>query len=951
MDGFLSFEPLYPDAYNPTLNKDIIAPLWTDIDCYTRGNISYEQATNGSLIEIATNEMNSMFSGLNFSASWVFVATWEKMEFEPDTGEVTFQVVLVSDSKNRSYVLMNYGSIPPDPLPWMAGYKTVNNTYSFSIQAPSTSSLSTTTNVGIPGRWAFQIDSGVSVAPPPALFYPFGSGVGDTLNPRSDDGSSPAINLQSPFTFFRRTYTKLYVNNNGHLTFDQPWDSYTPTQFNAYSGRDIIAPLWTDIDNRGAGTISYNQYSNGNVLSQATRDINQHFPQFIFTASWVFVATWDKVAYYSYSGTETSFQVVLISGVGFSFVLINYGDIAPTNYRVEAGYDTNFTDYSVFLWTNDTSTIPNLKYLSNVNVPGRWAFVLNQPSNTNATNSSFDPCYNYTALDDSWRDIHTNYRGHDDTRCDANVNWVGWYRLFYQGQSAKMPETCVSPNRCGTDISLWLSGSHPSLQDGVVVRQICGNLGSDCCFYKLFPIQVKACPGNYYVYEFVKPNLCNTGYCTDTSNITVTIAPTTTPQTALTTANPGYDPCSNYTVLNQPWRATNQSWYYVCDQAFEWSGWYRLLYYGMNIRMPEVCSSGCSTVISLWLNGSHPQIQDGIVTRQICGNTGGICCSSSYSTTSIRVKACPGNFSVYEFIKPVSCISAYCADITTLTPANFSTTGVITTETNITTDSSFDPCYNYTALDNYWRDIHTYYRGHDDTRVEWKGWYRLYLQGQSAQMSEWCTSYISCGGVTPLMLRGSHPQIGDGIVTREVTGSRAYDSCSYYKSNPIQVKACPGNYYVYKLVKPDISIPVPSYCAVSFRNSTIDPCYSYTALNDTWRSSTDSTTNSHCDANVNWVGWYRLFYQGQSAKMPESCVSSYRCGTMFPIWLNGSHPNVQDGVVVRQTCASQGSDCCFYKAFPIQVKACPGNYYVYEFVQPNFCYAAYCTGNGIDILA
>ncbi|KAL7857480.1 hypothetical protein SRHO_G00163790 [Serrasalmus rhombeus] len=383
MDGFLAFEPLYPDGYNPTLNKDIIAPLWTDIDSYNRGNISYQQATNGSLIELATSEMNSMFSGLNFSASWVFVGTWEKMEFEPDTGEVTFQVVLVSDSKNRSYVLMNYGSIPPDPLPWMAGYKTVNNTYSFSIQAPSTSSLSATTNVGKPGRWAFQVDSAVSVAPPPALFYPFGSGVGDTLNPRSDDGSSPAINLQSPFTFFRRTYTKLYVNNNGHLTFDQPWDSYTPTQFNAYSGRDVIAPFWTDIDNRGAGTISYNQYSNGSVLSQATRDINQYFPQFIFTASWVFVATWDKVAYYSYSGTETSFQVVLISGVGFSFVLINYGDIAPTNYRVEAGYDTNFTDFSVFLWTNDKSTIPNLKYLSNVNVPGRWAFVLNQPSNTN----------------------------------------------------------------------------------------------------------------------------------------------------------------------------------------------------------------------------------------------------------------------------------------------------------------------------------------------------------------------------------------------------------------------------------------------------------------------------------------------------------------------------------------------------------------------------------------
>ncbi|XP_036427535.1 uncharacterized protein LOC118808765 [Colossoma macropomum] len=406
---------------------------------------------------------------------------------------------------------------------------------------------------------------------------------------------------------------------------------------------------------------------------------------------------------------------------------------------------------------------------------------------------------------------------------------------------------------------------------------------------------------------------------------------------ALTTPIPGYDPCSNYTVLDQPWRATNASWDNICDQVFQWNGWYRLLYYGMNIRMPEHCSSGCSTNIALWLNGSHPQIQDGIVTRQICGNDGGSCCNSYYRN-SIRVKACPGNFSVYEFIGfPYWWCSAYCADITTLTPSNLSATGV-----NITTDSSFDPCYNYTALDNYWRNARTSYNGHDDTIVEWKGWYRLYLQGQSAQMSEWCGFSTTCGGYTPLLLGGSHPQISDGIVTREVIGSR-YSTCNYYKSNPVQVKACPGNYYVYKLVKPDVSIPVPSYCAVSFSNSSVDPCYSYTTLNDPWRSSTDSTTTLHCDVYVNWVGWYRLFYEGQSTKMPETCVSPYRCGTNTPLWLNGSHPRVEDGVVVRQICGSSGSDCCFYKPVPIQVKACPGNYYVYEFVPPNFCNAAYCT--------
>ncbi|KAL6474831.1 hypothetical protein MHYP_G00158710 [Metynnis hypsauchen] len=168
------------------------------------------------------------------------------------------------------------------------------------------------------------------------------------------------------------------VNNNGYLTFDQSWTNYTPVEFTVYSGSDIIAPLWTDIDNRANGVISYNQYSKGSVLSQATQDINQYFPGVNFTASWVFVATWDRVAYFSYSGTETSFQVVLISSGNASFVLMNYGPIAPKNKTMEAGYATNITDRFTILWSNIGVSFSNLNNTSNVNVLGRWAFRVNK---------------------------------------------------------------------------------------------------------------------------------------------------------------------------------------------------------------------------------------------------------------------------------------------------------------------------------------------------------------------------------------------------------------------------------------------------------------------------------------------------------------------------------------------------------------------------------------------
>uniref|UniRef100_A0A8B9J7N2 UMOD/GP2/OIT3-like D8C domain-containing protein n=1 Tax=Astyanax mexicanus TaxID=7994 RepID=A0A8B9J7N2_ASTMX len=121
-----------------------------------------------------------------------------------------------------------------------------------------------------------------------------------------------------------------------------------------------------------------------------------------------------------------------------------------------------------------------------------------------------------------------------------------------------------------------------------------------------------------------------------------------------------YDPCNNYTDLDQPWRSSNAAGSGICDHYFDWDGWYRLLYYGINVRMPESCVdvNRCGTYYTLWLNGPHPEIEDGVVTRQVCGSVGFDCCY--FSSTTIRVKACPGNFYVYELVKPTFCTAAYC---------------------------------------------------------------------------------------------------------------------------------------------------------------------------------------------------------------------------------------------------------------------------------------------------
>ncbi|XP_062299212.1 alpha-tectorin-like [Scomber scombrus] len=202
--------------------------------------------------------------------------------------------------------------------------------------------------------------------------------INGTISSRSDDGSSPAIALQRSFRYFGHLYNQIYVNHNGHLTFNAPWYSYVPQRFPAHGSRDIIAPFWTDLDNRGNGQVYYNQYTSGRILQQATQDINRYFPGLNFHANWVFVATWYEVAYYPTTGTQTTVQAVLISGGRYSFVLMNYGIIAPTNHWVQAGYDTvnsphHFTIPGSFS-NNATGNYSNIPLSSNVNVPGRWAF-------------------------------------------------------------------------------------------------------------------------------------------------------------------------------------------------------------------------------------------------------------------------------------------------------------------------------------------------------------------------------------------------------------------------------------------------------------------------------------------------------------------------------------------------------------------------------------------------
>uniref|UniRef100_A0A3B3WQ15 NIDO domain-containing protein n=1 Tax=Poecilia mexicana TaxID=48701 RepID=A0A3B3WQ15_9TELE len=282
-NGHLTFNaPLStysPERFPMNGTRDIIAPFWTDLDNRGNGDIYYVQYTSGSLLQRVTQDINTYFPALNFQANWIFIATWHEVAYYSKSGtQTTLQAVLTTNG-HYSFVLMNYGSIAST---------------SKSVQ------------------------------------------VGDIkINACSDDGSSPRISLLRTFNYFGQSYSQIYVNHNGHLTFDSSWSSFSPQRFPMYGTRDIIAPFWTDLDNRENGEIYYVQYTNGSLLQRVTQDINAYFPALNFQANWIFIATWHEIAYYPMTRTQTTFQAVLTTNGKYSFVLMNYGSIASTSRSVQ----------------------------------------------------------------------------------------------------------------------------------------------------------------------------------------------------------------------------------------------------------------------------------------------------------------------------------------------------------------------------------------------------------------------------------------------------------------------------------------------------------------------------------------------------------------------------------------------------------------------------------------
>ena len=113
--------------------------------------------------------------------------------------------------------------------------------------------------------------------------------------------------------------------------------------------------------------------------------------------------------------------------------------------------------------------------------------------------------------------------------------------------------------------------------------------------------------------------------------------------------------CQNYGSLNSYTRKITYSGTGYCDSGIG-PGWFRFEG-SAGTRMPTSCppTARCGTAATGWLNGGHPTVADGQVSRTVCFHWYN-CCRWS---TNIKVRNC-GSYYVYYLSGTPNCDLRYC---------------------------------------------------------------------------------------------------------------------------------------------------------------------------------------------------------------------------------------------------------------------------------------------------
>jgi hypothetical protein len=315
----------------------------------------------------------------------------------------------------------------------------------------------------------FQVVQAPASATPAASGSAILPGFNTSSLAANDDGSTDAVALPFSLNFFGATYSSLYVNNNGNVTFGSPLSAYTPQPLSQIS-LPMIAPFWADVDTRVGNVVTYGA---GTVNGKAAFGVN-----------WIGVGCFN-----ANNSVQNTFQLILIdeskSGPGNFDIEFNYGTIQWDSGQASggdsqclggtaaaAGYTNGVTSFS--------ATSRNYTY----ELPGSGvdnAF-LSTNLTTGLSNQSID-----SGL--PGRDLFSVRSG--TPQKEASVHWAGLYAKNggpYTGSDAEFVVPTLSCTKSDSSVSIWtgVGGELPSDGQTLIQNGVLGACSNGQAAYQAF---------------------------------------------------------------------------------------------------------------------------------------------------------------------------------------------------------------------------------------------------------------------------------------------------------------------------------------------------------------------------------------------------------------------------------------------------------------------------------
>ncbi|CAC5384241.1 unnamed protein product [Mytilus coruscus] len=272
------------------------------------------------------------------------------------------------------------------------------------------------------------------------------------------------------------------------------------------------------------------------------------------------------------------------------------------------------------------------------------------------------------------------------------------------------------------------------------------------------------------------------------------------------------NPCVNYTTINNVDRRAVGNILKLgivpsLSDDFLDNEWYRINS-DVGDQMPTKAPGlfHCGTWYPIWLNGTLPNNVGEEIEGQVCLQ--GIY-EECFTSWTIGIKLCPGNYLVYNRVESTYANSAYCFGTAAVNKELTTTYVATTTQTSVTDNQvgGFEPWIDHKLIDfQEKRAVANIFNFGVDATISDdlldSGWYRV-QRDDCGEMPTTAPGLFQCGTWYPIWLDGQLPVSVGEQSKGKVCMQTFTRNCTY--SWNIGIKLCDGGYFVYNLLRSNIA--------------------------------------------------------------------------------------------------------------------------------------------------